>query len=109
MKALPTTHSGLSPAAKKWWETLIRDYEIEPGDSAGLLLLEVAMRALDMMRAAELSIAEHGQVTMDEKGQLRPNPSCVILRDSRAAMPSAIKSLNFDVEPTNKVGRPSKG
>lgn len=109
MKTLPAPPKDLSLAARTWWKTLVADYEILDGDSAGLLLLETALRAFDQMRVAEASIVEHGQVSPDKNGQLRPNPSCVILRDSRAAMLSAIKSLNFDLEPKQKPGRPGKG
>ena len=105
----PELPVGLSLDADHWWRRLSQDYAIDQHDSAGRLLLEVAMRALTQMNAAEKSIAEHGKVTMDAKGTLRPNLSCVILRDSRAAMLSAIKSLNFDLEPNRKPGRPPKG
>ena len=106
----PEPPTGLSLNAVHWWRRLTQDYAIDQHDSAGRLLLEVAMRALDQMRAAEQSIAEHGQVTMGEKGVLRPNPSCVILRDSRAAMLAALKALNLDLEPLhNRPGRQPKG
>ena len=110
MKTPPDAPKDLSSAAKAWWKTLVSDYGIEGNDSAGLLLLETAMRALDQMRAAELSIAEHGQVSPDKNGQLRPNPSCVILRDSRAAMLASLKALNLDLEPLHtRPGRPPRG
>ena len=107
MKTAPDAPKDLSTTAKAWWKTLVNDYAIEGNDSAGIFLLEVALRAFDQMRIAEASIVEHGQVSPDKNGQLRPNPSCVILRDSRAAMLSAMKSLNFDLEPKrDKPGRP---
>ena len=110
MKSAPAPPKDLSQAAKTWWVTLTRDYLIEANDSAGLLLLETALRAFDQMRAAEASIIEFGQVAMDQKGQLRPNPSCVILRDSRSAMLMALKSLNLDLEPLHtRPGRPGRG
>ena len=107
---VPEPPAGLSADALYWWRRLTEDYTIDEHDSAGRLLLEVAMRALDQMRAAEESIAEHGQVTMDAKGVLKPNPSCVILRDSRSAVLAALKSLNLDLEPLHtRPGRPGKG
>ena len=110
MKTAPDAPKDLSATAKTWWKTLVNDYAIEGNDSAGLLLLETALRAFDQMRIAEAAIEQHGQVTMDAKGQLRPNPSCVILRDSRAAMLSALKAMNLDLEPLHpRAGRPAKG
>ena len=97
---------GLTPASSTWWKTLIDDYDIT--DAAGLLLLENAMRARDRMEQASELIAEHGAVTVDRYGQLRPNPATTIERDSRAAMQSALKALNLDMEPLrDSVGRPT--
>ena len=110
MRTAPAPPQDLSAAAKTWWETLTRDYMIEGNDSAGLLLLETALRALDRMTQAQALIVKHGMVTLDRHCQLRPNPACVIERDSRAAMLMALKSLNLDLEPLhNRPGRPPKG
>ena len=110
MKPAPAPPKDLSAAAKTWWVTLTRDYLIEANDSAGLLLLETALRAFDRMTQAQALIVEHGLVTLDRNGQLRPNPACVIERDSRSAMLMALKSLNLDLEPLHqRPGRPGKG
>jgi hypothetical protein len=59
------------------------------------------------MEQASALIAEHGAVTVDRFGQLRPNPATTIERDSRAAMQSALKALNLDLEPLrDAAGRP---
>ena len=106
----PRPPVGLSLDAQHWWSRLTQDYAIDQHDSAGRLLLETALRAFDMMREAEGSIKKYGQVSPDKNGQLRPNPSAVILRDSRAAMLAALKSLNLDLEPLHtRPGRPGKG
>ena len=108
MRTAPAAPKDLSLAAQNWWKTLTNDYEI--GDSAGLLLLETALKAFDQMAIAAAAIAEHGQVTRDAKGALKPNPSCVIMRDSRAAMLASLKALNLDLEPLHqRPGRPGKG
>lgn len=104
MKKLDNTPSGLSAAAAGWWARLCEEYGIE--DQAGLLLLETAMRAFDRMTQASELIDTHGAVTADRFGQLRPNPATTIERDSRAAMMSALKNLNLDLEPVGKIGRP---
>ena len=110
MRTAPAPPQDLSQAAKTWWVTLTRDYMIEANDSAGLLLLETALRAFDRMTDAQALIVEHGMVSGDRFGQLRPNPACVIERDSRAAMLMALKSLNLDLEPLHqRPGRPGKG
>lgn len=99
---------GLSVAAKAWWRKIISEYSIE--DAAGLLLLETALQAFDRMHDARALIAQHGTVTTDRFGQLRPNPATTIERDSRAAMCAALKALNLDLEPLRDgVGRPAGG
>ena len=109
MKSAPAPPKDLSAAAKTWWATLTCDYTIEGHDSAGLLL-ETALRAFDRMTQAQALIVEHGLVTLDGNGQLRPNPACVIERDCRAAMLAALKALNLDLEPLHtRPGRPGKG
>jgi len=99
--------AGLSPAAKSWWKKLIAEYEIE--DQAGLLILETAMRAMDRMAMASALVDQHGAVTVDKFGQLKANPACAVERDSRAAMLTALKNLNLDLEPIGKPGRPAAG
>ena len=82
--------------------------EYDIGDEAGLLLLESAMRAMDRTAQAAALIEKHGVVTVDRYSQLRANPACAVERDSRAAMLSALKSLNLDLDqPLAKPGRPS--
>jgi len=99
--------TGLSPAAKSWWKKLIAEYEIE--DQAGLLILETAMRAMDRMSMASALVDQHGAVTVDKFGQLKANPACAVERDSRAAMMTALKNLNLDLEPIGKPGRAPGG
>jgi len=103
-KSIVRAPSGLSSAAGEWWKKLVCDFSID--DSGGLLLLETALQAFDRMHEARGLIETHGAVTFDRFGQLRPNPATVIERDSRAAMLSALKALNLDLEPVGPVGRP---
>jgi len=100
-----TPPKDLSTEAKRWWRALVADYDSV--DEAGLLILQTAMEAHDRMGGAQAIIVEHGAVTQDRWGQLRPNPATTIERDSRAAMLAALKALNLDIEPAReKIGRP---
>ena len=63
MRTAPALPQDLSDPAKTWWVTLTRDYMIEGNDSAGLLLLETALRAFDRMTQAQALIGEHGLLT----------------------------------------------
>ncbi|MFA6312510.1 MAG: P27 family phage terminase small subunit [Sterolibacterium sp.] len=104
-KSTPKAPPSLSTAARAWWAKLLAEYQIE--DGAGLLLLETALQAFDRMHQARALIEKHGAVTEDRFHQLRPNPATTIERDSRAAMLSALKALNLDLEPLrDAAGRP---
>lgn len=96
--------SGLSPAARSWWERLHREFDLD--DEGAAFLLESALRAFDRMNQAAELIEKHGICIKDRYGQLKPNPACAVERDSRAAMLQAFKSLNLDVIPPLPVGRP---
>lgn len=98
---------GLSALACSWWKRLDAEYGID--DAAGLLILETAMRAMDRMTMAAELIDKHGAVVVDKFQQLKANPACAVERDSRAAMMGALKSLNLDLEPLGKPGRPAAG
>jgi len=98
----------LSPEAQAWFDRLRSEYGIE--DSAGLLLLQSAMEAFDRLQECSASIAAHGASCPDRFGQLKAHPLLGPERDARAAMLSALKSLNLDLEPLRDgPGRPAGG
>jgi P27 family predicted phage terminase small subunit len=99
----PKAPANLSREAKDFWDSIVADYEMD--DAASQRLLATACEALDRMREAQRSIKQHGAVTTDRWGQLRPNPSTVIERDARAAMLACLKALNLDVAPPGRAGR----
>ena len=65
-----------------------------------MLILATALESFDRMRAAQAVIAELGVTVVDRWQQVKPNPATTIERDSRAAMLSALRQLNLDIEPT---------
>lgn len=105
MKNSRNAPPGLSVAARGWWKKLIAEYEI--ADQAGLLLLQTALEAFDRMKQAQKLIKQDGAVVNDRFGQPRAHPAATIERDARAAMLSALKALNLDLEPLRDgAGRP---
>lgn len=98
--------AALSAEAKRWWCELVKEYQIE--DPGGRLLLQTALEAFDRMREGQREIAKDGAVVTDRFGQLKAHPATVVERDARAAMMTALRALNLDVEPLNdSPGRPS--
>jgi P27 family predicted phage terminase small subunit len=95
----------LTKEAAGWWDKIHNEYGID--DEAGLLLLQTALEAFDRMRAAQKVIKKEGMQVKDRFDQLKAHPLLTIERDSRAAMITALKNLNLDLEPLRDgPGRP---
>jgi P27 family predicted phage terminase small subunit len=101
-RATPPPPAHLSAEAKKWWKEIHEGSAIE--DRPGLLILATALEAFDRMRAAQVVISELGVTVVDRWAQVKLNPATTIERDSRAAMLSALRQLNLDIEPTTPKG-----
>jgi P27 family predicted phage terminase small subunit len=97
-RSAPPAPSNLSAEAKTWWKSIHEENEIS--DQSGLLLLQTSLEAFDLMRQAQAVIREHGVTILDRWGQIRANPAVAAARDARAAMLSALRQLNLDIEPT---------
>jgi phage terminase small subunit len=100
------TPKALSREALAWWNQIISEHSID--DSAGRLLLQVALESFDEMRSAERRMAaDGGPVYLDSNKQPRAHPAVRIARDARTAMMRALRHLELDVEPPNHtIGRP---
>jgi P27 family predicted phage terminase small subunit len=102
MKKAPST---LTQEAAEWWDKILTEYQID--DEAGFLILQTALESFDRMREAQGLIKRDGLVFETESGGFKPHPAAIIERNSRAAMLSALKALNLDIEPLNdRPGRP---
>ena len=90
--------------AKTFYDDLIGEYGIS--DPAGLRLAQTAAEAMSRMRNCQASIEELGELMTDRSGGYKQHPLIPAERDARAAMLSALKALNLDVEPLKEPGRP---
>ena len=105
MKKANRAPSGLSAESKRFWTSVVSEYDI--GDSAGRRLLLCACESLDLLRRAEAVVAADGMTTRDRYGALRAHPMLGVARDARGAMLTALKHLNLDIEPLRAgPGRP---
>lgn len=101
-----TAPKDLSPEARGLWESIRSEYDVR--DPGGLLILGSACEAFDRMRQAQRKLKREGLTTRDRFGQAKAHPATTIERDSRAAMLSALKQLNLDLEPLEqRPGRPA--
>ena len=93
----PPPPDSISPEAAVWWTKITGEYEIT--DPGGALLLQTALEAFDRMRQAQQTIKAEGATLLDRFNQLKPHPSLVAERDSRAQMLQAMKLLKLDFAP----------
>jgi P27 family predicted phage terminase small subunit len=102
-RIVPSAPPHLSTEAKTWWRKINEGNEIN--DQAGLIILTTALEAFDRMRQAQAIIAELVITVSDRWQQVKPNPAAAIEHNSRAAMLSALRQLNLDIEPTTQKGQ----
>lgn len=92
---------GLSDEAKRWWATIIEEYEVD--DNAGYLLLATALESFDRMREAQEIIKRDGCVVRDRFQQMRQHPATLVERDAKNMMLRSLKSLNLDIIPASPL------
>ena len=86
----------LQPATRKWWSSVVADFELEDHH---LRLLLLACEAWDRCEQARVAIAEHGLTFIDAHGSPRARPEVGIERDSRIAFARLLRELGLDVLP----------
>lgn len=95
----------LREAGTDFYTRVSHEYGLD--DPAGLALLCTAAECIDRMRAAQRSIAEHGELTVDRYGSPKINPACALEKDARNGFLAAVRALNLDLEPLRDgPGRP---
>jgi phage terminase small subunit len=85
----------LAPSTRDWWESVLRDYVLEPHH---VRVLTLAGEAFDRATQAREAIAVHGMVYLDRFGTPHPRPEVAIERDSRLAFARLLRELALDVE-----------
>lgn len=96
----------LRPPGLAFFQAIGAEYGIT--DAAGTALLMTAAECLDRMRAAQASIAAHGELVIDRYGAPKLNPACALEKDARTGFLAAMRALNLDIEPLRDgPGRPT--
>lgn len=98
MDTAKKTSPKLSAAAKKWRDSLVKEYQIT--DKGGLAVLEIGAQAFDRLQECRAEIEADGCTVRDKFNQIKPHPLLSCERDSRAQVMQALKilNLNFEVE-----------
>lgn len=98
----------LSAEAKRVWRRVMEEYAID--DAAGRLILEQALESLDRLREAQALLQRDGLIiTTPATGAKHLHPAARVEKEARAALLTAWKALNLDIEPPGPVGRPPGG
>jgi phage terminase small subunit len=87
----PTT---LSKAAKKLWQHLGSELDLDAG---GWLMLNILAECWDRREQARAAIAKEGAVYEDRFGQQKPSPWVAIERDSTLGIQRAFHALGLDL------------
>ena len=94
-RKLPPQH--LKPPARRWWSSVVADYQLEPHH---IRLLTLAAEAWDVCTKSREALAEHGLTFTDRFGCPKPRPEVAIERDSRLGFARMLRELALDdVEP----------
>lgn len=97
----------LRSAGRAFYSSVASEYGI--ADAAGVALLLTAAECVDRMRAAQASIAEHGELVNDRYGAPKLNPALTLEKDARNGFFAAMRALNLDLEPLRDgPGRPTQ-
>jgi P27 family predicted phage terminase small subunit len=101
-KMKPPRH--LKPATRRWWKSVVADFELEPHH---VRLLTLAGESWDRCVQAREALAEHGLTFMDRHGSPRARPEVGIERDSRIAFARLLRELGLDVQPPSENRAPA--
>jgi phage terminase small subunit len=88
--------SHLRAATRRWWETVVTEYELE---AHHVRLLTLAGETWDRGEQARNGIAEHGLTYTDRFGSPKPRPEVAIERDAKIVFARLLRELALDVDP----------
>src|SRR5882672_6190490 len=91
----PSAPPHLSDITRRWWQSVLAEYALEPHH---LHLLKLACEALDRAEQARQALATNGTTYTDRFGAPRLRPEVSIERDSRLSFARLCRELDLDTE-----------
>jgi hypothetical protein len=91
----------LSPESQQLWSAYLSTWSFDLG---GMVVLQIALEALDSLRGAQAAIERDGLTVAG-----RAHPAATVAKDSRQAMLRALRQLGLDVIPPESRGGPHGG
>src|SRR5260370_22787956 len=98
-----TAPAHLRAGTKKWFASVVEDYELEPHH---IKLLILACESWDRATQAREAIAEHGIYFNDRFGSPRKHPAVSVEESARIAFARLCRELDLDVDPPPTASRP---
>lgn len=92
----PRPPKHLRPVTRRWWQSVIEEYELEPHH---VRLLTLAGESWDRCQQAREALAANGLTYQDRFGAPRARPEVAIERDSRIAFARVLRELRLDLDP----------
>lgn len=101
----PKAPRHLKPATRRWWQSVVDDYTLEPHH---VRLLTLAAEAWDRCQQAREVLDRDGLTYTDRFGQPCSRPEVAIERDSRVAFARLLRELALDIEAPAEESRPPR-
>jgi P27 family predicted phage terminase small subunit len=99
----PRAPRHLKAATRRWWESVVADWDLEEHH---VRLLTLAGEAWDRCQQARELIAAEGLTTPTKSGGARLHPAVRVETDSRLAFARLIRELDLDVTAPAEAKRP---
>jgi len=100
-----TAPSYLKLATKRWWSSVVADWELEDHH---VRLLTLACEAHDRCTEARELLKVKGMVFSTRLGEVRCHPAVAIERDSRLAFARLLRELDLDIAAPSSDVRPPR-
>lgn len=85
----------LSASTRRWWCSVVEQWELEPHH---IMVLTAAAEAWDRLQQARTIIGKEG-IAMKTRDGSKAHPAVQVERDSRLAFLRALRELDLDVQP----------
>jgi len=99
----PKAPAHLKANTKKWWLSVLDEYELE---GHHIKILTLAAEAWDRCQEARETILAQGAYFNDRFDCPKAHPAIAVERDSRIAFARLIRELCLDIEAPKSAGRP---
>lgn len=103
--ANPKPPGHLRPATKRWFSTVLDDYDLDPHH---VRLLTLAGEAWDRGQAAREIVDRDGMTFVDRFAQPKARPEVSIELNSRTSFARLLRELSLDIDTPSDAPRPPR-